>query len=96
MNFRRVNFTREYYTVPREGRIFSLLLVSAFCLIFVGCGRIYGPTEEVKAFADEKEEVVVQIGKKLDANPTEAGIDEARKILAGKKDSLKAKKQARS
>jgi hypothetical protein len=72
----------------------TLILVSAFCLIFVGCGRIYGPVDQVKAFADEKEDVILQISKKLEANPTEAGIDEARKILAAKKDRLKAQKEA--
>lgn len=72
----------------------SLLLVLAFHLLLVGCGRIYGPVEEVKAFADEKEDVISQIGKKLEANPTEAGIDEARKVFEAKKDSLKAKKEA--
>jgi hypothetical protein len=71
-----------------------LILVSAFCLILFGCGRIYGPVEEVKAFADEKEAIILQMGKKLEANPSEAGIDEARKIFAAKKDSLKAKKEA--
>ena len=72
----------------------SLLLVLAFYLMFTGCGRIYGPVEEVNAFAEEKEDVISQIGKKLAANPTEAGVDEARKIFEGKKESLKAKKEA--
>jgi hypothetical protein len=72
----------------------SLLLVLAFCLMFIGCGRINGPVEEVKAFADEKEDVISQMGKKLEANPTEAGVDEARKVFEAKKDSLKAKKEA--
>jgi hypothetical protein len=73
---------------------FSLLLVLAFCLMFIGCGRINGPVEEVKAFADEKEDVLSQMAKKLEANPTEAGVDEARQIFEAKKDSLKAKKEA--
>ena len=72
----------------------TLLLVLAFCLTFIGCGRIHGPVEEVNAFADEKEEVLSQMGKKLEANPTEAGVDEARKVFEAKKDSLKAKKEA--
>jgi hypothetical protein len=72
----------------------TLLLVSAFCLTFIGCGRIYGPVEEVEAFAAEKEDVILQMGKKLESNPTEAGLDEARKIFEAKKDSLKAKKEA--
>ena len=48
----------------------------------------------MEAFAAEKEDVILQMGKKLEANPTEAGIDEARKIFAAKKDSLKAKREA--
>jgi len=72
----------------------KLLLGFAFCLTLIGCGRIQGPVEEVKVFADEKEEVLLQMGKKLEANPTEAGVDEARKVFEAKKDSLKAKKEA--
>ena len=53
-----------------------------------------GPVAEVNAFADEKEEVLSQMGKKLEANPSEAGVDEARKVFEAKKDSLKAKKEA--
>src|SRR4028118_1769506 len=72
----------------------TLLLVLAFCLMFIACGRIQGPVEQVKAFADEKEDVISQMGKKLEANPTEAGVDETRKVFEAKKDSLKAKKEA--
>ena len=72
----------------------TVLLVLAFCLTIVGCKRIYGPVEEVNAFADEKEEVLSQMSKTLEANPTEAGVDEARKIFEAKKESLKAKRDA--
>ena len=72
----------------------TLLLVFAFCLALIGCKQIYGPVEEVKAFADEKEEVLSQMAKTLDANPTEVGLEEARKIFEAKKESLKAKKAA--
>lgn len=75
-------------------RKMSLLLLLGFYLIFSGCGRIHGPVEEVKAFADEKEDVISEMGKKLEANPTEAGVDEARKLFEAKKDTLKAKKEA--
>ena len=71
----------------------TLLLVMAFCLV-IGCGRVYGPVELAKAFAEEKEEVITQMGKKLEANPTEAGVDEARKVFEAKKESLKAKRDA--
>lgn len=72
----------------------KLLLVFAFCLTLIGCGRINGPVEEVKAFADEKEEVLSQMGKKLEGNPTEAGVDDARQEFEAKKESLKTKKEA--
>lgn len=74
----------------------TIVLVTGlvFCLTLVGCGRIHGPVEQVKALADEKESVITQMGKKLEATPTEAGVDEARKIFEGKKDSLKAKNEA--
>ena len=71
----------------------ALLLVMAFCLV-IGCSRVYGPVELAKAFAEEKEEVITQMGKTLEANPTEAGVDEARKVFEAKKDSLKAKRDA--
>ncbi|HEX8734020.1 MAG TPA: hypothetical protein VF721_01770 [Pyrinomonadaceae bacterium] len=70
-----------------------LLLGSIFCLAFMGCSKIYGPVEEVKAFINEKDDVILQISKKIEANPSEAGVDEAQKILESKKDSLKAKRQ---
>ncbi len=72
----------------------SLLLVMALSLIFIGCGVIHGPAEEVRAFADEKEDVISQMGKRLEANPTAAGVDDATKVFEAKKDSLKGKKEA--
>ena len=72
----------------------ACLIALTFCLTAVGCKSIYGPVKEVRAFAEEKEEVISQMGKTLEANPTEAGVDEARKIFEAKKDSLKAKRHA--
>ena len=72
----------------------SLLAVLAVCLASVGCGRIYGPVEEVKAFVDEKQEAILEISKKLEADPTEAGVDEARKAFEARIDRLQAKKKA--
>lgn len=71
----------------------ALLLVMAFCLV-IGCSRVYGPVELAKAFAEEKEEVITEMGKKIEANPTETGIDEARQVFEAKKESLKAKRDA--
>jgi hypothetical protein len=70
------------------------LLLLAFCLTLLGCGRIYGPVEEAKALADDKEDVLTQISKALEANPTDAGVDAARKIFDARKAGLKAKRDA--
>ena len=67
-------------------KIVALLLV--FCLVFTGCS---GPVKEVNAFIDAKDEIILEIGKKIEANPTETGVDEARKVFESKKDDLKAK-----
>lgn len=66
------------------------LLVLAACLVSAGCR---GPVEEVKSFLNEKDDVLVQIAKKLEANPSEAGVDEARKIFEARKNDLKAKSE---
>lgn len=70
------------------------LLVFAFCLTLIGCGRIYGPVKEARSLADEKEEVLTQISKELETNPTGAGVDAARKVFETHKESLKAKRDA--
>jgi len=75
-------------------KIVIAFLETVFCLTFFGCGYIYGPVEEVKAFANEKGNVIVQMGKKIEENPTEAGVDEARKIFEARKDDLVAKRKA--
>jgi len=69
-------------------------LVLAFCLASAGCGRIYGPVEEVKAFIYEKQDTILEISKKLEANPTEAGVEEARKAFEARVARLQAKKRA--
>ena len=58
------------------------------------CGFIHGPVEEVKAFITEKDDVILQMSKKIEASPNEAGVDEARKIFEARKNGLKAKKDA--
>lgn len=75
-------------------KIITLFLVSVFCLTFTGCGFIHGPVEEVKAFITEKDDVTLQMSKKIEASPNEAGVDEARKVFEARKDGLKAKKDA--
>ena len=71
-----------------------VLSVAVFCLALAACSRIQGPFQEVNAFAEEKEAVLTEMTRKVAANPTEAGIDEARKVFEAKKDSIKAKKEA--
>ncbi len=69
----------------------SALLGLAFCLIFVGCNS---HSAEVTAYANERSEVNAKMATAFDANPTEAGLDEARKIFDSRKDDLKAKHEA--
>jgi hypothetical protein len=69
-------------------KIVALLLVLVFCLALTACS---GPVKEVNDFANAKDEVILEMGKKIEANPTEAGVDEARKVFESKKEDLKAK-----
>jgi hypothetical protein len=66
----------------------TLLLVLAFCLVFVSCNN---HTAEVTAFANERSEVVAQMCQTINANPSEAGIDQARKIFDERKPGLQTK-----
>lgn len=68
-----------------------LLLVLGICLASVGCR---GSVEATKAYLDEKNNLLLQISKTLEANPSEAGVDEARKIFEAKRGDLKAKYEA--
>lgn len=65
-----------------------LLLILTFFLFLVGCG----PSEEVKTFIFEKQGVIVEMSKKIEESPNEAGVDEARKVFEAKKESLMAKR----
>ena len=69
----------------------ALLLVSAVCLASAACR---GPVEEVKAYLDAKDDALLQMAKKIEANPTGAGVDEARKVFEARKGDLKAKRDA--
>src|SRR5687767_10167978 len=68
-----------------------LVLVLGICLAFAGCR---GSVEATKAYLDEKNNLLVQISKTLEANPSEAGVDEARRMFEAKKGDLKAKHEA--
>lgn len=72
-------------------KIIKLFFVSALCLALVSCG---GPTKEVNEYIKAKDEAILEISKKVETNPTEAGVDEARKAFESKKEDLKAKSAA--
>jgi hypothetical protein len=72
-------------------RILLSISILLFCFVAVGCR---GPVAEVKAFLDEKDDVLLQMGKKIEADPTEDGIAAARKVFEARKDDLKAKRAA--
>ena len=59
----------------------------AFCLALTGCSK----DAEVNAFITENHSVIEEVVKKIDANPTEAGVDDAQKAFDAKKAGLKAK-----
>ncbi|MGB7203672.1 MAG: hypothetical protein WBD16_15610 [Pyrinomonadaceae bacterium] len=71
-----------------------LLLALATCMAFAGCGYVYGPVKESEAFANDKADVIEQMIKKIQASPTVAGVDEARKIFEAKKAGLIARRDA--
>jgi predicted small lipoprotein YifL len=95
-----VRLRRVWAARPKLGRrrsgmkTVTLLLVLALCLTLVGCGRIHGPVEEVKALMKAKDEALRQISKKLEAAPNAAGVDEARKVFEARRADLKAKRDA--
>jgi len=66
---------------------FTLGLVVLFCLTFVGCSK----DAEINSFLTEWESVTNEIVRKIDANPSSAGIDEAQKTWDEKKVGLKGK-----
>ena len=66
----------------------ALFLVLGFCLALVACS---GPVKELDDYLNLKDEIILEMGKKIEANPTEAGVGEARKVYESKKDELKSK-----
>ncbi len=66
------------------------------CLTFTGCNK----DAEVDAFLTEFEATTADIAKKIDDNPSAAGVDEAQKAFTAKKSTLVTKfdaiKSARS
>ncbi len=66
----------------------ALFVISSVCLTLLACG---GPVKELDDYIAAHEEIILQMDKKIEANPTKAGVDEARKVYESKKDDLKAK-----
>ncbi len=73
---------------------FALFLLAILCVACIGCKYIYGPKQEVKDYIDLKESVILAIGKKVEEDPTPAGVDAARSLFEEKKSELIAKHQA--
>ena len=65
----------------------ALFLLVVFCLSLTACSK----DAEVNAFITENHAVIEEIVKKIDANPTEEGVDEAQKSFDAKKAGLKTK-----
>ena len=68
-------------------RKITLFLVVLFCLGLTGCSK----DADVNVFITEFESVTKEIVSKIDADPSEKGIDAAQKAFDGKKASLTAK-----
>lgn len=65
----------------------AVLFLVACCLALTGCSK----DAEVEAFITENNAVIKEIVAKIDANPTEAGVDEAQKVFEAKKAGLQSK-----
>lgn len=69
------------------------VVLSLFALMGLSaCSK--GPVKEVDDFVAAKDEIMSAWAKEMDANPTEAGVDNMRKIFESKKSELIAKKEA--
>ena len=69
-------------------KTFALGLVALFCLTFTGCSS---KDAEINSFLTEWDAVTNEIVRKIDANPSSAGVDDAQKTWDEKKAGLKAK-----
>jgi hypothetical protein len=65
-----------------------LFLAISICSALFGCG---GPVKELDDYISVQEETILQMDKKIEADPTKAGVDEARKVYESKKADIKAK-----
>lgn len=65
-----------------------LFLAIGICSALLACG---GPVKELDDYISVQEETILQMDKKIEANPTKAGVEEARRVYESKKDDIKAK-----
>ena len=72
-------------------KISPILIALVLCLSCISCKYVYGPRQEVKDFIDAKEAVILDIGKKVEADPTLNGVEAARKIFEERKGKLQDK-----
>lgn len=68
----------------------ALILMVVFCLGLTGCNK----DSEIDAFISENNAVIKDMVAKVDADPSEKGVDEAQKSFDAKKDGLKQKFEA--
>ena len=68
----------------------ALFMLIVFCLGLTGCSK----DAEVNAFVTENRAIIDEIVKKVEADPSEKGVDEAQKAFDAKKASLKEKWEA--
>jgi hypothetical protein len=64
----------------------TIFLLAVFCLGLTGCNK----DAEFEAFITDFDAVTKEVVSKVDANPTAAGIDEARKAFIAKKPVLRS------
>ena len=65
----------------------TLFLLAIFCLSFTACNK----DAEIDAFLTEFESTTAEMAKKIDDNPTSAGVDGAQKAFTARKPGLQQK-----
>jgi protein involved in sex pheromone biosynthesis len=68
---------------------FGIMLI---CLTFAGCGM--NKDGEFKTFTTDFENLTNEIVAKVEADPTESGVDAGQAVMDGKKADLKTKRAA--
>jgi hypothetical protein len=75
-------------------KVIVLMLVAVCFVSLTACGRIYGPVEQSKALMEARDDIISHWSKSIKENPTESGIDEARKYFDSKKADITVKRDA--